>query len=277
MSKFAIVPAQVFEDEGLNSNERLTLCVLFLHMDREAQTCYPSIKRICRLSGLSERTVRRSIGSLRAKGHLAVTHRKTASGDFNSNLYTLRGWGQCGSTPSHSDRGGGASVAVGGATEATKQYHITAPVKQTTEHPGGEGERNLTFNPEDDETILTSKEKERLIDALFGDFWAAYPRRVAKKTAFKAFHEVFAGVRTMADAAIIIENMGAHLLRYTSELEGSGTPEKFIAFAATWLNRSDFTEPPPPPKSERPQFEIIHDGEAQNDDDGASLLEHEKG
>jgi len=76
-------------------------------------------------------------------------------------------------------------------------------------------------------------------DPQFCRFWAAYPHRVAKKDARKAWLEINPSPET-------VDRMLA-TLRWQSELwarQGYGTP-----YPASWLRAERWTdEPPPPPK-----------------------------
>lgn len=63
---------------------------------------------------------------------------------------------------------------------------------------------------------------------LFDEFWAAYPKHVAKGAAERAFEKAI----KLADAATIT----AGALRYRMDVDARGTDDKYIAHAATWLN-----------------------------------------
>jgi hypothetical protein len=71
--------------------------------------------------------------------------------------------------------------------------------------------------------------------AAFAEFWAAYPKRVAKAAAEKAFA---AAIKRGADPAALIE--GAK--RYASER--TGQDQKFTKHPATWLNAECWLDEP---------------------------------
>ena len=80
-------------------------------------------------------------------------------------------------------------------------------------------------------------------DALFEDFWNAYPRKIAKKEAMKKFAKA---VKDGADPSTII----AGAKTYATSVVGK--EQKYVAHPATWLNQGrweDETEAPAPAMS----------------------------
>ncbi len=74
------------------------------------------------------------------------------------------------------------------------------------------------------------------LDERFSDFWAAYPRRVAKGQALKAWR---AALRRGADPEHVIAAAG-HYAQVTSSTEPN-----FIKHPATWLNGQCYDDEPP--------------------------------
>lgn len=79
---------------------------------------------------------------------------------------------------------------------------------------------------------------ESLRDSLdgFDDFWAAYPKKVAKPDARKAWTKAAKGT----DWALIV----AGAKRYAGERRGQDP--KYTAYPATWLNRESWNDEPQP-------------------------------
>lgn len=74
----------------------------------------------------------------------------------------------------------------------------------------------------------------RLAEQSFNEFWATYPRRVARGAARKAWDKAVTRAST--------EEIAAGLRRYTAYLEAERTPERYIAHATTWLNQDRWTD-----------------------------------
>lgn len=68
----------------------------------------------------------------------------------------------------------------------------------------------------------------------FDEFWAAYPRRVAKSTARQAWIKAVES----ADPDALIAGARA----YSDHVASVGTEAKYIAHPATWLNKERWTD-----------------------------------
>ena len=79
------IMSAVFESETLGPTERLIMLSLADHADDEGR-CYPSIDRLSRRTGLSERAVQTNIGKLRDQGYIKVVLRGCKG---RSNLYFI--------------------------------------------------------------------------------------------------------------------------------------------------------------------------------------------
>lgn len=75
------------------------------------------------------------------------------------------------------------------------------------------------------------------LDAEFEDFWAAYPRRVGKFAARKAYQKA----RTMASAQDILDGVGRYLRAKPSYAD--------FCFPATFLNQGRWLDETDAPKS----------------------------
>lgn len=73
----------VFESTTLAPTERLIMLALADHADDEGR-CYPSIQRLCRRTGLSERAVQTNIKKLGDQGYVRIIR---GGGKGHSNLY----------------------------------------------------------------------------------------------------------------------------------------------------------------------------------------------
>ena len=86
---FAIIPEWVLA-LPVSSNAIRAYCVLRRFSDNTTGECYPSRKTIAMKSRLSVSTLDRAITELVDNGAITVVPRKNASGDWSSNLYTVR-------------------------------------------------------------------------------------------------------------------------------------------------------------------------------------------
>jgi len=75
----------IFESESLPPTARLVLLALADHAD-DTGRCYPSIARLCRRTGLSERAAQTNIKKMVDAGYIRIV---TGGGKGNTNLYFI--------------------------------------------------------------------------------------------------------------------------------------------------------------------------------------------
>lgn len=109
-----------------------------------------------------------------------------------------------------------------------------------------------TFNSEDTLTIYKNHIEPDIDQHQFDAFWSAYPRKVAKRAAMKAF----AKVMQSKDAPTIKQ-----LLDGVNRYKSSTLDSKFIAHPATWLNQGRWEDDLPETTS---QHVTEQDYEKQN-------------
>lgn len=76
-------------NQPLAPTQKLVLVALAWHSD-DGGTCWPSQARLARLSGLSERSVRRAAKDLEQRGLVRRLRRTTDAGAVTSHLYVLQ-------------------------------------------------------------------------------------------------------------------------------------------------------------------------------------------
>lgn len=79
------VMSQVWESNTLDPYERLVLLALADHADDDGN-CYPSIARLCKRTGLTDRGIQKVLRRLTEKGRLKIAPNKGRKG---VNLYTV--------------------------------------------------------------------------------------------------------------------------------------------------------------------------------------------
>jgi hypothetical protein len=115
------------------------------------------------------------------------------------------------------------------------------PHRQRQIHSKKEREENSTKEPANGTALalIAAPQPPAKPACEFDRFWQAYPRRVAKEAARKAWGSALSS----AEPAAIVE--GAE--RYSRRCGASGTEAKFIAHPATWLNAHRWIDEDPTP------------------------------
>ena len=75
---FTQIPNKMFLSEKIGGNEKLVLCILFMHL-MDNDTCFPSRPLIAKETGLNMRTVDRMIVRLEEKGFIRVDRTKNVN------------------------------------------------------------------------------------------------------------------------------------------------------------------------------------------------------
>lgn len=85
---FVIVDNYMIESNVMTDGEFKLYLLLLKYADSDNQ-CFPSLKTLGMKIGKSKRQIQNLIQGLVQKGFLKVENRKTGSGDYTSNLYTI--------------------------------------------------------------------------------------------------------------------------------------------------------------------------------------------
>ena len=124
-SNFTILHNEFIDSELLSGNEKLVFIAIKRHLNSESLQAFPSIKTICKHTGMSKPTVVKAIKSLEEKEILSVERRESDERGYISNLYTLMDFKEIWKAPSMKDMK---------AVAKTKQYEWA---KQIIEAAGG--------------------------------------------------------------------------------------------------------------------------------------------
>lgn len=168
---------------------------------------YPGIPHLARKTRLSTRTVRRQLSSLEELGELRV--------DRNigrPNVYEVI-----------TDQG-----QIGAPHEGAKQGQNDpgqSVTPDTSDHDRGQIEHSLLIPTRQDTSMVNGGSSDPVSDH-FDEFWLAYPRKVKKADAMKAYRKA---VKVATPEEIL-----AGLAAYAKTVAGK-EPE-FIAHPPTWLN-----------------------------------------
>lgn len=117
----------------------------------------------------------------------------------------------------------------GGKTTRSEQLHLYTPEQQVEHH-------SPVAPAACERAPRRSMESAVDVDALFDAFWRAYPRRVCKQDARKAFEK-------LVKARVDMHEVGGGLRAWRSHWDARGETQ-FIPYPATWLNRRQWETPP---------------------------------
>ncbi|HDS1131771.1 TPA: helix-turn-helix domain-containing protein [Stenotrophomonas maltophilia] len=91
---YAAIPSILLQGQrrlGLNNTQAMICIHLLDYWHHEDRRPFPSKRDLARRMGVTEKTIQTNISALEKAGIIRREYRKTASGDFNSNIYHLDG------------------------------------------------------------------------------------------------------------------------------------------------------------------------------------------
>jgi DNA-binding transcriptional ArsR family regulator len=183
--------ALAMKQTGLKPAAKIVLYWLADHYNGETGECFPSQKRMAVLCEMTDRSVRKQIDFLQQAGLVEVIERKRPNGSQTSNAYRLK-----------MDNNGRKNIP--GDME-----NISTPSRKIipTHNPVNNNLVNLTLYT-------------------FDEAWTAYPRKIGKAAARKAWEK--------ATAKVSPDVLSAKLAEYVDSL--AGADPRYIPHLATWLN-----------------------------------------
>ena len=195
---------------SLPTTEKMVLLVIADHANDEGTQSYPSQATIAEKASISIRTVQRAVHTLCSQGYIRMFKHSGGSANcredrrphlYQINLSKLRGDTVTGR---HSD--------ANGATLTT----ITGRHSRPMNHP---------LEPSIEPSHQTA----------FDEFWSAYPRKVGKQAAMKAYAKAIRLAST--------DEITAGALRYAND---PNRVDAFTAHPTTWLNAGRWADGPLP-------------------------------
>lgn len=244
----------IASDSRLHSTAIRVAVVIATHLNRQSGKAFPSIKTISAKSATPERTVKHQISALCRAGYLE----KRRGGFSKSNIYVMAGIAteDAGNPPVSSgamDCPSGADSGAMGCPNESPSGAMGCPSDGQWVAPrSGNGlppnPLNEPFEKEPSEKYIyppppapkpsKPKAKPKVQDERFEAFWSAYPKKVARADAVKAWGKALKA----ADADTLI----AGALRYAAEQHGKDPT--YTKHPATWLNKGCWTDEPAPPR-----------------------------
>lgn len=158
----------------------------------ERERAWPSIAGLARGIGCGQATVVRALEKLEGLGLITIEHRQSEAGDASSNVYTLLDPKRGGSSATE-----GRSSAGEVEVETVKKSPLSS--------------------------VSSTKKPQKEVFAHFAAFWEAYPRKVAKGAAERAWRRVPDEVRPTLAGIVAL-----HARQWDDR--------DFIPHASSWLN-----------------------------------------
>jgi len=234
-------------DPRLDGSAKGVLAVVLDACWREAR-CFIGPTAIANIVGINERTARRALESLQKAGYLAGQKRNARSSWWQPNFVFAEKTGCLvtrhpdGSTTLNRPENSGhtdpleadfqvrVDDEVRGEPGLRVRHSGHAAQEKRTRGPGLAGldvQRNRSVKKTVSKTITNAH--ERALDDLFNEFWKAYPRKVARGAAWKAF------AKRKPDRAMLAKFLAAIEEQRRSEgWQRDGG--RYIPHPATWLN-----------------------------------------
>lgn len=218
-------------DSDLPMTQRFLCIILWKYSDFKGQMwVWPSVETLASDMGCNERTVRRAMRDLEERGIVKVSRIRDPQNPMRNlgNRYQIQ-VGHFASVPVDDNLSGDADNMTGYMRTICPQHadNMTGKLKKRTK---------------EDRTISRSSDKsvaEKKPDMTgFIMFWTAYPRKVGKPAAEKAWAK--------AIMSTPVETIMAGLSRYIAERQRDSRSKvemlKFTAHPATWLNQERWND-----------------------------------
>jgi biotin operon repressor len=244
----------LLEDTRVSEGARLAGVRLALFLYVKSGRCDPGYERLAQVLGISERSVFRRIAELEHAGRIAIDRQRGRGKLSNFHLVMAERMTAASSFSDPKKVTAASSFKAEKVTPVTKKGDSAVSEKVT---PVGshkaflkakrKAEKSQTLAPDlfsgKKDAPARSKHAARInkqakpdIDASFQEFWAAYPKRVAKEAARKAFAAALKG-------GVEPEVLIAGAARYAAER--AGQEARYTKHPATWLNGGCWADEPP--------------------------------
>lgn len=220
-------------EQPVGGNDKLVLLLIANRIHKDQGFCWPKIRTIAEEAGISYSTVQRCINSLVDRGFMTVQRTHAQDGSLGGYRFYMAndkispGWENfrhedkpSGQNDQSSPTGQNDRTHRSNCYLGTGQNDRTKPIRLTSKRTS----KNNPLNPPAAENQMVKKAETEIIQPdSFDAFWAAYPRKVSKGHARKAW------------AAAIRKTSAVEIIRAVAEARWPREP-KFIPHPATWLN-----------------------------------------
>lgn len=253
--------------QKIKPNDKLVLWGLADHHNDKSNLCYPSTKRLSDFTGLSVRSVIRSLKSLEDIGLIILQKRQGTSNSYTLNTDLIIDKPvphshMC--QPDTSDResptsdtqsqGGVPHSHLGSDTQSPKPIsnQEVEPVKEPDNAEACFADQNLTIEYHDKPPFAPDDISTKALEHRFDEFWKSYPIKKSKKEALKSWLKIKPDQNLLDTILKAIEDQ-------TKEMEAK---KQSVGFApawkhpSTWLNQNCWEDEviiPVVPNSEKPR------------------------
>ena len=219
-----VMLSRVWKTSKAHLGERLVLLAL-ADFANDAGEAWPSVETLAKKSNLSERKTRYALRRLEQTGEIKTLRNKGPKG---CNVYKI--------TAAETEEEGGANFAGGQSLQGGNLQHEGGNL----EHKGG---ANFAPNPSIEpskEPSLTPQVASAPSNSIhsddgnepFAEFWKAYPRKVGKRAAQRAWEKL------KPPLPKVLETIAAFKASRGWRKDGG----QFIPHPATWLNRGSWDD-----------------------------------
>lgn len=214
-----------FAQRGLSPSEKLVLLALANYAN-EDMACWPSHETLAVDTELSERTVYAALKELESKGIVARERRRRTDGTRTSDRITLHFAGVIHQTaiPAKSTRKSRSS------NSQISQDQVAAVATLTTFEPSVE--------PSEEPVNVTSRRRRPSFDV----FWEAYPRKVGKLAAEKAWKRA-----DLPDLDVLLAALAVYVRTKPADID--------FCHPVTWLNQGRWLDEHAPQQGQGPPAE----------------------
>ena len=228
MSCYAV--RAVLDRSKAKGSARLLLVILAEHLNEKTRRCDPSVATLAREANTTPRTVARLLAELKVDGEIEIA---TGGGRNHCNAYTIRAAENPDSDDIVSDENPDTRDRVSSSETLTR---VTGFDGETLTNQVRNTDTRVT------QTIRNQKDSLTADDADFAAFWSAYPRKVAKPAALKAW-------RSAKDRPSLADLLAALDRHKGSEQWQSA---RFIPHPATWINQQRWDDEMPTAAETKP-------------------------
>jgi hypothetical protein len=236
-----------YAQHGIKGGTKFVLVTLADMADQE-HSCFPGNDMLATLTGFSVSAVREQVKKLHAAGLVRTERRHRKNGARNSDRYFLAVDGPFEAPEIQAPETGGTSNDLAPeSAEPSARISADLPPESGAAYKEEPKEVNPQTEPTDLTLIVEFAHPEPMVtlDELFDRFWKAYPRRVERKAASRAFERAIAklghhrGFPAERATDYLIEVIRTWTVQWVQHEQR--TPDK-IPHAASWLNGERWTD-----------------------------------
>lgn len=233
---------------NLTAPERAVLVALAHCRNDKTGACFPSQDTLVEMTGLSEKTVRRSLTSLDSREAPVITRTQRFAGRYRtSDSYALLFDNYRSERPP-------VTVTTGQPDHRSESPSPPVTVSATTGHSDHPYKEEQEIEQEEEQEASCAPTVRNLAQD-FEKAWAAWPKKVDRKRSFAKFEQL------VKSGKCDVDDLVADIIKF-GKAYAETTPTKFTRGLAVWLNGEQWTDdlptPDDSPQNGRPTPQIEH-------------------